>query len=220
VLPAALSVYIVFEPESVGYMNYNNYHFRDSKRVWNANEYTPESWPEAFMLSMNVSEENQKWAESMTGITYLHFSEFEKWQDTHNTVASPSDRGADYEAFKQEKAAVFMREIEKRYPQIKGKIKSVYASTPLSYRDYIGGHNGNLYGYVKDSENPLKTFISPKTKLDNLFLTGQSINMHGVLGVTIGAVLTCTEIVGKQHLLDKINAEVSALEKQKENERV
>lgn len=113
-----------------------------------------------------------------------------------------------------------MREIEKRYPQIKGKIKSVYVSTPLSYRDYIGGYNGNLYGYIKDSENPLKTFISPKTKLDNLFLTGQSINMHGVLGVTIGAVLTCTEIVGKQHLLDKINAEVSALEKQKENERV
>lgn len=220
VLPAALSVYIVFEPESVEYMNYNNYHFRDSKRVWNANEYTPESWPEAFMLSMNVSEENQEWAESMTGITYLHFSEFEKWQDTHNTVANPSDRGADYEAFKQEKAAVFMREIEKRYPQIKGKIKSVYVSTPLSYRDYIGGYNGNLYGYIKDSENPLKTFISPKTKLDNLFLTGQSINMHGVLGVTIGAVLTCTEIVGKQYLLDKINVEVSALEKQKENEKV
>lgn len=141
-------------------------------------------------------------------------------QNTHNTVANPSDRGADYETFKQEKAAVFMREIEKRYPQIKGKIKSVYVSTPLSYRDYIGGYNGNLYGYIKDSENPLKTFISPKTKLDNLFLTGQSINMHGVLGVTIGAVLTCTEIVGKQHLLDKINAEVSALEKQKENERV
>src|SRR5690606_24152734 len=33
VLPSALSVYIVFEPNSVAYMNYNNYHFRDSKRV-------------------------------------------------------------------------------------------------------------------------------------------------------------------------------------------
>lgn len=212
VLPAALSVYIVFEPDAVEYMNYNNYHFRDSKRVWDANDYTSESWPEAFMLSMNVSEKNQQWAESMTGITYLHFSEFEQWEHTHNTVVNPSDRGADYEAFKQHKADVFMHEIKKRCPQIKGKIKSVHASTPLSYRDYIGGYNGNLYGYVKDSNNPLKTFISPKTKLDNLFLTGQSINMHGVLGVTIGAVLTCTEIVGKEYLLDKINAEISASE--------
>ena len=44
-----------------------------------------------------------------------------------------------------------------------------------------------------------------KTKLDNLYLTGQCINMHGVLGVTIGAVLTCTEILGKEYLIDKIN---------------
>jgi len=218
VSPSALSVYIVFKPNSVAYMNYNNYHFRDSKRVWNAVEYTPESWPEAFMLSMNVSTDNQQWAESMTGITYLHFSEFDRWKETQNTVVNPLDRGEAYELFKQEKANIFMREIEKRMPQIKGKIKSVYASTPLSYRDYIGGFNGNLYGYVKDSENPMKTFISPKTKLDNLFLTGQSINMHGILGVTIGAVLTCTEIVGKKYLIEKINKEISVLEKQQENE--
>src|SRR5690606_23715796 len=114
---------------------------------------TPESWPEAFMLSMNVSEENQQWAESMTGITYLHFSEFEKWKETQNTVANPSERGADYEAFKQEKANVFMREIEERYPHIKGKVKSVPVATPLSYRDYTGAFNGNLYGYIKDPEN-------------------------------------------------------------------
>lgn len=214
VLPSSFSVYIVFEPETVKYLNHNNYHFKDSNRVWEANEYTADSWPEAFMVSMNISDKNQKWAESMTGITYLHFSEFEKWQDTINTVARPSERGDEYEAFKQEKMRKFMENIIRKYPQIEGNIKAVYASTPLSYRDYIGGHNGNLYGYIKDSSNPLKTFISPKTKLENLFLTGQSINMHGVLGVTIGAVLTCTEIVGKEYLINKITQEVAALENQ------
>ena len=210
VLPAAFSIYIVFHPETVKYLNYNNYHFKDSKRVWDANEYTETSWPEAFMLSMNVAEENQIWADNMTGITYLRFSEFEKWQSTQNTVANPEDRGNEYEAYKQYLVNKFLVEIESRYPQVKGNIKSVYASTPLSYRDYIGGYNGNLYGYVKDSGSPLKSFISPKTKLDNLYLTGQSINMHGVLGVTIAAVLTCSEIVGKKYLIDKINAEISA----------
>lgn len=215
VLPAAFSVYVVLKPNTVKYVNHNNYHFKDSTRVWNANEYTAESWPEAFMLSMNISEENQLWAESLTGITYLHFSEFKEWQNTQNTIVNPSNRGEAYEAFKQEKTQVFMREIEKRFPHIKGNIKAVYASTPLSYRDYIGGFEGNLYGYIKDSENPLKTFISPRTKLENLFMTGQSINMHGVLGVTIGAVLTCTEIIGKQYLVDKINKEVLEIEKQR-----
>ncbi|MDA3615213.1 phytoene desaturase family protein [Polluticaenibacter yanchengensis] len=220
VLPAAFSIYIVFEPETVKYLNYNNYHFKDSKRVWDANDYTEASWPEAFMLSMNVSEQDQEWAESMTGITYLHFSEFEKWQASRNTVASPSERGDEYEAYKLSRQERFLEQVIARYPQIKGNIKSVYTSTPLSYRDYIGGHNGNLYGYVKDSSNPLKSFISPKTKLDNLYLTGQSINMHGVLGVTIAAVLTCSEIVGKKYLLDKINAEIVAKETLFNNEPV
>ncbi|MNR30326.1 hypothetical protein D3C85_1477750 [compost metagenome] len=80
----------------------------------------------------------------------------------------------------------------------------MHTSTPLSYRDYIGGHNGNMYGYEKDSNNPMKTFIPSKTKLDNLYLTGQSINMHGVLGVTIGAVVTCSEILGREYLVNKI----------------
>ena len=62
-----------------------------------------------------------------------------------------------------------------------------------------------MYGYEKDSNNPMKTFIPSKTKLDNLYLTGQSINMHGVLGVTIGAVVTCSEILGREYLVNKIN---------------
>ena len=77
--------------------------------------------------------------------------------------------------------------------------------TTVEKIDYIGGYKGNMYGYVKDSNNPMKSFIAPKTKLDNLYLTGQSINMHGVLGVTIGAVVTCSEIVGKEYLVNKIN---------------
>ena len=63
-----------------------------------------------------------------------------------------------------------------------------------------------MYGYVKDADSPMKSFLSPKTKLKNLFFTGQSLNMHGVLGVTISAVLTCSEIVGREMLLEKIES--------------
>lgn len=63
-----------------------------------------------------------------------------------------------------------------------------------------------MYGYVKDVENPLKSFISPRTKIGNLYFTGQSLNMHGILGVTISGVVTCSEILGTQYLLDKIVA--------------
>ena len=58
-----------------------------------------------------------------------------------------------------------------KFPNIRSKIKSYYTSTPLSFRDYIGSPDGSLYGVRKDYKNPLKTYLSPKTKVPNLFLT-------------------------------------------------
>ncbi|RZJ69684.1 MAG: NAD(P)/FAD-dependent oxidoreductase [Flavobacterium sp.] len=207
---SAFSLYLVFKPETFKYMNHNYYHFKDSSRVWKTAECTDESWPEGYMASMNVTANQDEWAESMTLITFMDFNEVKQWEHTHNTTAEKEDRGEAYEEFKQRKTEQFLAEVEKKFPGIRDCIRSVHTSTPLSYRDYIGGQNGNLYGYVKDSNNPMKTFISAKTKLKNLYLTGQSINMHGVLGVTIAAVVTCSEILGKEYLVDKINRELNS----------
>lgn len=205
---SAFSLYIVFKPETFPYINHNYYHYKNSNEVWLAHEYDENTWPKAFMASMNTSSKNNGWADGMTFITYMKYDEVKEWEDTVNTVAHKEDRGESYEQFKQRKTAKFLIEIEKKFPGIRDCIKSIHSSTPLSYRDYIGGSNGNMYGYVKDSNNPMRTFISAKTKVKNLFFTGQSINMHGVLGVTIGAVTTCSEIIGKDYLLKKINAEI------------
>jgi all-trans-retinol 13,14-reductase len=202
---SAFSLYVVFKPKTFKYINHNHYHFKSSNEVWKAHEYTEETWPKAFMASMNVSKKSEVWAEGMTFITYMNFDEMKPWEQTFNTTAEEADRGESYGTFKARKTEKFLQEIEIKFPGIRNCIQSVHSSTPLSYRDYIGGYNGNMYGYVKDSNNPMKTFIAPKTKLNNLYLTGQSINMHGVLGVTISAVVTCSEIVGKEYLVNKIN---------------
>ncbi len=201
---SAFSLYLVFKPETFKYINHNYYHFKDSSNVWNAHEYNEQTWPKAYMASMNASGKEEIWADGMTFITYMKFEDLHPWEQTFNTTSEINDRGETYEEFKTRKAERFLKEIEIKFPGIRDCIKSVHTSTPLSYRDYIGGHNGNMYGYVKDSNDPMKTFIPSKTKLENLYLTGQSINMHGVLGVTIGAVVTCSEIVGKEYLVNKI----------------
>jgi all-trans-retinol 13,14-reductase len=202
---SAFSLYLVFKPKTFKYLNHNYYHFKNSNEVWNAHDYSEESWPKAFMASMNASKNAEIWADGMTFITYMKYEDLKIWEETFNTTAEESDRGVSYEAFKALKTEKFLREIELKFPGIRDCIQSVHSSTPLSYRDYIGGYQGNMYGYVKDSNNPMKTFIASKTKLNNLYLTGQSINMHGVLGVTIGAVVTCSEIIGKEYLVNKIN---------------
>jgi len=207
---SAFSVYFVFHPESFKYLNYNHYHFKDVNRVWDAQEYTQESWPEGYMLSVGAKKNESEWAENMTFITYMRYDEVREWEDSFNTVAENDERGETYEAFKNKKIEQAIVEIEKKFPNFRSCIKSVHSSSPLSYRDYIGVNEGSMYGYVKDADSPMTSFLSPRTKLKNLFFTGQSINMHGLLGVTISAVLTCSEMLGRDYLVEKINKELEA----------
>jgi phytoene dehydrogenase-like protein len=209
---SAFSVYFVFEPESFKYINNNHYHFKDVNRVWDAQEYTEASWPEGYMLSVGAKKNESEWAENMTFITYMRYDEVREWENTFNTVAESDERGESYEAFKNKKIEQTIVEIEKKFPNFRSCIKSVHSSTPLSYRDYIGVNEGSMYGYVKDADSPMTSFLSPRTKLKNLFFTGQSINMHGLLGVTISAVLTCSEMLGRDYLVEKINKDLEALE--------
>ena len=45
----------------------------------------------------------------------------------------------------------------------------------------------------------------PRTKIQNLFLTGQNINLHGIIGTPLSAIVTVGELVGVEHILEKIN---------------
>jgi all-trans-retinol 13,14-reductase len=202
---SAFSLYIVFKPETFRYINRNYYHFKSADDVWSAHDYDENTWPKHYMASMNATHKSEDFADGMTFLTYMKYSDVAHWGNTFNTTAEKSDRGETYEEFKNRKAAIFLNEIEKKFPGICDCIHSMHTSTPLSYRDYIGSHHGSMYGYVRDSNDPMRTFVPIKTKLDNLYLVGQSVSVHGVLGVTIGAVAACCEIVGKEYLVNKIN---------------
>ncbi|MBV1888097.1 MAG: FAD-dependent oxidoreductase, partial [Urechidicola sp.] len=202
---SGFSIHIVFKPETFKYLNYNYYHFKDPERVWKAQDYSDSSWPEAYLVSMGVRKNQDEWAENLTAMTYMRYDEVAEWEDTFNTVAQASERGDSYEEFKNKKTEQFLVELEKKFPTIRSCIKSIHTASPLSYRDYIGSNEGAMYGYVKDADNPMMSFLSPKTKSNKLFFTGQSVNMHGILGVTISGVLTCSHIIGKEKLLDAIN---------------
>jgi all-trans-retinol 13,14-reductase len=94
--------------------------------------------------------------------------------------------------------------VEKRFPSIQSKIDYMEISTPLTWRDYTGTPHGSMYGIQKDYHHPLESQILPKTKIPKLLFTGQNINIHGVMGVTAGAVMTCGEIIGTSYLIKKI----------------
>jgi len=74
----------------------------------------------------------------------------------------------------------------------------------LTLRDYLGTKDGSLYGYVKDCKNIVKSQVLPRTKLDNLLLTGQNLNLHGIVGVPLSAIVTVGKLVGVDNIIRKI----------------
>jgi all-trans-retinol 13,14-reductase len=196
-------VHLVLKEESFKYLNYNIYKF-NTDDVWDSIDYTSSDWPKATFICTPASSKNEKYADCMSVMAYMDAKETEKWFDTHNTVANKGNRGEAYETFKREKENKIIEDVEQVFPNIRSLIKSVYSTTPLTFRDYIGDKTGALYGIIRDSNNPIKTVVNSKTRIKNLSLTGQNVVLHGVLGVTIGAFVTCFSFINKHDLVDKV----------------
>lgn len=202
---ATFIIDIALKPGSFKFINHNIYHFKRND-VWSSMHKRGAEWPDGYCIFVPKTSRSGEFADSMTVLTYMNFDEVKEWENTFATIPRHRDiRDEAYETFKIERAEKLLDEVEKRVPQIRSCIKSYSTSTPLTYRDYIGTKDGGVYGIAKDYRDPLKTFISPTTKIPNLFFTGQNLNMHGVLGVTVGSIRTCGVFVGQNYLIKKIN---------------
>ncbi len=197
--------HLVFKKNSFKQLNYNIYQHND-ENVWSGADYNDENWPKNFFISTPATSKSDEYAESMSVMGYMKYDDVKQWANSNNTIASPGERGEGYEEFKREKEEKIIQKLEAIYPDIRSKIKSVHSSSPLTFRDYIGDTEGSLYGILKDSNNPLRSLINSNTKVPNLYFTGQNLILHGILGATIGAFVTCFNFIDKDYLLKKINS--------------
>ncbi len=192
------TLYLVFKKNSFPYLNYNFYHY-NQENVWVASDYKPESWPQNYLFMTTAASESTSYALSGSVITYMDCRELARWEHTFT-----GDRGNDYLDFKQEKAEQLLMAVEKQFPGIRQHIEAFYTSSPLTWRDYTGTRAGSAYGILKDCHRPLESIILPRTRFSNLFLTGQNTNVHGILGVTISSIVTCSHLIDLSGLVSKI----------------
>jgi all-trans-retinol 13,14-reductase len=194
------TLYLVFKKNSHPYTNFNFYHFNQDN-VWIASDYNKAKWPQNYLFMNTATSGSDRYAESGSVITYMDYSELKKWENTFT-----GDRGDDYLSFKEEKAEILLNAVEKQFPGIRSHISATYSSTPLTWRDYTGTRAGSAYGVLKDFNKPLESLILPRTQIPNFFLTGQNTNVHGILGVTISSVVTCSELIDGRYLIKKIKS--------------
>ena len=186
---------IRLKPGLLPYVNKNIYVHRVDADLWNVNTLKTES----VLVNYSVPEPYSSTAVNIDLLSPMSWAEVKKWVDF-----PVGRRGEDYVAFKEAKTEECIRLVEKRLPELRGAVERVFTSTPLSYQSYISSAEGCAFGIRKDYNNPMYTVLTPRTPIPNLLLTGQSLNLHGVLGVSMTSFLTCAEILG----MDKINEEL------------
>jgi len=204
-LPTTVSSFIlniVFKKDRFPYLKHN-YYYQKTGSVWAMDAYTENDWPLGYAIycSPSVSKE---FARGMTIFAYMRYDEVRRWETSFNTVSSKQNRGTEYELFKDKKTEQLLDRVEEKFPGLRKSILHTYTSTPLTFRDYIGNEDGNLYGTAKDYRNPVGSLISPKTRIPNLFLTGQYLNLHGILGTAISGLITSIALTGKDDFIEKI----------------
>jgi len=203
---AAFMINIVLRPGKVRYLNYNVYWNR-SDNAFAAIAYRKDEGFPNYAIYFTEDKLHEGFAESVAILAYMHHEEAAAWNDTENRTAAPGKRGDAYEAFKEQKTEDLINLVANRFPEIKEYMQSYRSASPLTFRDYTGAPDGGMYGIFTNVHQPEVTRVPVRTKIPNLLLTGQNINLHGVLGVSVTAIATCGELLGLNYLIDKIKTQ-------------
>lgn len=192
------ALYVKFKENALPYMNTNLYAYK-GQSPWNCEQYKGPEWPKGHLYMHMCHEDKAEFARSGVVLSYMNFDEVAQWKGSRI-----GRRGEVYEEFKKEHAERLIAEVEKHSPGFLDSIEAYWTSTPLTYLDYTGTEDGSMYGIAKDINLGPAGRVPYKTKIPNLLLAGQNVNSHGMLGVIVGTIVTCSELVSADIIYKQI----------------
>jgi len=186
------TVQLALRPNTIPYRNHSVC-ILESDDVWQ----TPcgkGSKVQNLLISYNVPESGT-YAANIDLLTPMSWDAVEEWEES-----TLGHRPEAYKSFKRQKAEECIALAELYFPELQGNIMDYWTSTPLTYRDYTGTPKGTAYGIRKSCDNLLGTVTSPFTPFPNLFLSGQNLMLHGMLGTAMTSLQTCNLICNRNIL--------------------
>jgi all-trans-retinol 13,14-reductase len=123
------------------------------------------------------------------------YEQFEQWKGS-----TWGKRGGDYESLKAELSERLLHHLYDKLPQLAGKIDYHELSTPLSTEWFSAYQHGELYGLDHTPERLQQDWLTPRTRIPGLWLTGQDILTCGVTGAMMSGLLTATAMVGAKKI--------------------
>lgn len=180
------TVSLRIRPQQLRYFNHNLYIYLRPD-VWDLHRNPADGGVEGVLVSCKVPEDGSEYTRQVDLLTPMQWETCRPWSLTRS-----GRRDNRYNDLKKRMAEECIRLAEQALPGLR-EVSHAYTSTPLTWRDYTLTPEGSAYGVRKDYRNPLLTMLSPRTPIPNLLLTGQSLTMHGLHGVTMTALRTCNE---------------------------
>ena len=187
---------ILLKKDTVPYINKNIFVHKADTDMWNVRFDRTES----VLVSMPGQPDDVTYSPSIDLLSPMSWQEVVKWADK-----PAGRRGEDYVTFKQAKTEQCLQLIEHRLPHLRDAIEHIYTSTPLTYHNYTTTNQGCAYGIRKDYDNVIMTMLTPRTPVPGLLQTGQNLNLHGIMGVSMTSLYTCAEILGLETIRKELN---------------
>ena len=199
------TVYLLMKPNEFPLLNSCHLLFPDN-RCWVYRDRATGKCicPNGLMMSTQPYEQDGKVSPHTKVVSIMKLMDYSELAPYADTIYGR--RGNEYKEFKERIANAIIHEAESFFPGLSSKIETVYTSSPLTYRDYTGTFNGSAFGICTNAKNLMATLIPGRTRLPNLFLTGQSLTVAGILGTAVTGILTCANLLGESYLAKKIAA--------------
>lgn len=199
---SAFKVYLKLKPGTVRFPGHPVSIVDSMENAWKMADYDSSEWPHG--VNCFFGEGSDGFASHLTAYCLMDFDEVSGWENTRT-----GHRGEAYEAWKKERTERVLDLVEKRFPGIRECADDIFASSPLTFRDWMGTRRAGAYGLFKDSTDIATSLIPIRTKVKNLLLTGQNVNMHGIGGVPMTAIETIQTIFADESVLNGIKGELS-----------
>lgn len=197
---SAMSVFIGLKPCRMRYDGEAWFLMQDSCALWNMDECAEEAWPQAMFALPSKDTDNHGFAATITAVCPMKYDYVKRWEQSVT-----GQRPEEYYRWKERMMHKAIDMICEKLGAKREMIAYMDAGTPLTIRDYYGTPRGAMYGMHRSSSNPLQSSLSTRTRLTNLYLTGQDVNFHGLIGTSLTAILTAEAIVGHNTIVNKIN---------------
>ena len=121
---------------------------------------------------------------------------FNDWSDS--TI---KHRSAEYATYKKKKTERILERLFIQHPQLKGNIRVLESSTPLTFRDYLNSPDGSAYG-IKQKIGQFN--LLGRLPIRNLYAAGQSAVLPGIMGAMVSSFMVCRTLLDPQKFDENI----------------